>query len=952
MCKKLLFLILAAGFCLISSAHAATIIWVSDNKTPAAGVAADQGWVDLLSGQGYTVDLSFRSQQGRTLDATKIAALNAADLIIVSRDTSSGDYDDGTEPSQWNSITTPILMQVPHIARSAHWKWLNTTATNDSLPPAMVAVEPGHYVFKGVALDASNQVSVFTEAGSFASTTAAGNGKLIARRADNDQVWIVEWQAGQEFYAGSGQTAAGPRMLFSSGTNSGVDGRYNLTAEGQKIFLNAVRYMLGERDDPGKAVEPNPADGQTDVPRDVTLRWTPGKYAPTVNGHIVYLSENFNAVNDGIGGVRQSASSFAPPQRLNLETTYYWRVDEVNAPPSSAVHQGDVWSFTTEPVAYSIAVGSVTATASSSDTSKGPENTVNGSGLDATGMLHGDVGNTMWLSDRTAVQPTWIEFAFDKVYRLHEMWVWNSNESLEPAIGLGLKDVTIEYSADGTAYVALGTTHEFAQGPGAPGYAHNTTVDLSGVTAKYIRLTANSNWGGFLSQYGLSEVRFFYIPVNAREPNPESGATDVDVDGILGWRAGREAARHDVYVGADPNALTLAGTATESAFDTASLGLALEQSYYWRVDEVNEAEIPAMWQGDLWTFSTPEFLVVDDFESYNDVPDGEPGSNLVYVTWLDGYANPTTNGSTIGYAVPFEPTMETGQVHGGEQSVPLTYDNSVASVSEVTVNPGALAIGGDWTTGVPQTLVLWFHGSSANAVTERMYVKVNGVKVVYPGAAANIARARWNQWNIDLAALNTNLGNVTQLSIGFERTGATGGTGTVLIDDIRLYKSAPEIVVPSEEIWIEAEATASITAPMKVYDSPAASAGRYIGTDESDGDSTGNPPATGIATYTFTVAGGTYKVSGRINIPNANNSFWVRIQGATTPAETELHSSGWVRWNDPPAVTNWFWNDVFSDDDDQDATVLFTMPAGTYTLEIARREAGAMLDALVISKVD
>jgi len=61
MCKKLLFLILAAGFCLISSAHAATIIWVSDNKTPAAGVAADQGWVDLLSAQAYTVDLSFRN---------------------------------------------------------------------------------------------------------------------------------------------------------------------------------------------------------------------------------------------------------------------------------------------------------------------------------------------------------------------------------------------------------------------------------------------------------------------------------------------------------------------------------------------------------------------------------------------------------------------------------------------------------------------------------------------------------------------------------------------------------------------------------------------------------------------------------------------------------------------------------------------------------------------------
>jgi hypothetical protein len=59
-----------------------------------------------------------------------------------------------------------------------------------------------------------------------------------------------------------------------------------------------------------------------------------------------------------------------------------------------------------------------------------------------------------------------------------------------------------------------------------------------------------------------------------------------------------------------------------------------------------------------------------------------------------------------------------------------------------------------------------------------------------------------------------------------------------------------------------------------------------------------------------------------------------------------------VRWNDPPDAANWFWNDVFSDDDDQDATVLFTMPAGTYTLEIAYRETGAMLDAILISRID
>ncbi|MHC4489974.1 MAG: hypothetical protein ACYSW7_12525, partial [Planctomycetota bacterium] len=159
---------------------------------------------------------------------------------------------------------------------------------------------------------------------------------------------------------------------------------------------------------------------------------------------------------------------------------------------------------------------------------------------------------------------------------------------MEPALGLGFKDVKIEYSANGTDYTTLGTTHEFARAPGVPDYAHNTTVDMGGVGAKYVRLTANSNWGGILNQYGLSEVRFFYIPVHAREPNPDSGAADVDVDVTLSFRAGREAAKHDVYLSDDEQAVA-DGTApvttvTETTYGPLSLDLG--KSYYWRVDEV------------------------------------------------------------------------------------------------------------------------------------------------------------------------------------------------------------------------------------------------------------------------------------------------------------------------------------------------------------------------------
>ena len=542
----------------------------------------------------------------------------------------------------------------------------------------------------------------------------------------------------------------------------------------------------------GIAEGPNPEDQATDVPRDVVLTWEPGEFADL---HDVYFGTSFDDVNDaavsvdltGVYRGRQSDSSYAVGERLDLDETYYWRIDEVNATPDNTVFKGNVWQFEAEPVAYAIENATVTASSVNRD-DEGPENTINGSGLDDSDR-HSSESTAMWLGSGTDPNPTWIQYEFDTVRKLHQMLVWNYNSSVEPLVGFGIREATIEYSVDGADWLVLGTAHEFAKGPGQPGYASNTTVDLEGVAAKHVRITANSNWGGILKQYGLSEVRFSSIPVLAREPSPDSGATDTSADAVLGFRAGREAAAHDVYLSTDEQAV-IDGTAPVVTVTEPSYAPSLDLAaiYYWRVDEVNDAETPAIWQGDPWNFTTQEYLVVDDFESYNDTPAGEEGSNLVYTAWVDGFDNPSANGSTMGYVAGA--SLDSDNVHGGGKSVPLAYNNTTAALSEVTRTFAAQ----DWTAHGVQTLSLWFLGNGAN-VPGQLYAKVNGVRVDYDGDAGNLALAGWQSWNIGLTEINADLSNVTSLTIGIQGPGATG---TLLLDDISLYAKARELITPTQ----------------------------------------------------------------------------------------------------------------------------------------------------------
>ena len=271
--------------------------------------------------------------------------------------------------------------------------------------------------------------------------------------------------------------------------------------------------------------------------------------------------------------------------------------------------------------------------------------------------------------------------------------------------------------------------------------------------------------------------------------NPANGATDVNQELILEWIAAEDAASHDVYLGTDKEAVRIADKGSPEYKGTMNLGsemydagsLEWDTTYYWRVDAV-KADGSAQ-KGLIWSFTTANFLVVDDFESYNDLDEDEPDSNRIYLAWIDGLEDPA-NGSIVGYENP--PFAEQKIVHGGSQSMPLAYDNSVG-YSEATLTLTDLR---DWTVNNIGVLTIWFKGASANAA-ELMYVSLNGSAGVDNDNPAAAQAADWTQWNIPLQAFadqGVNLANITSITLGLRSV--TGGIGTLYFDDIRLNPPA------------------------------------------------------------------------------------------------------------------------------------------------------------------
>jgi hypothetical protein len=487
------------------------------------------------------------------------------------------------------------------------------------------------------------------------------------------------------------------------------------------------------------ASNPIPADGAVLKDKWATLQWTPG---PRAVSHDVYFGSNLDEVDAGTGEAfrgKQFAPNFVVgfpgfpyPEGLVPGTTYYWRIDEVNDADPGSPWRGHIWSFTIAPV-----------TAFGPDPADGAE-----------------------------------------AVKLDAKLTWTP--------GFGAKLHYVYFGSD------FNTVNSAAGGPPTGLTTFTPPGPLAAAKVYYWRV---DEFEGPATHKG--DVWSFSTLGAVGSPKPPYGAVNVNHAQILKWVAGDDAASHQVYFGTDKNAVRSAGTGSPEYKGPKALGeesydpglLEWETPYYWRIDEVNAVNPNSPWKGNVWSFTTANFFVVDDFESYNDIDPPNPASDRIFEAWADGFANPTTNGALVGNNLP--PYAEQTIVHSGGQSMPYSYDADL-KYAEATMT---LTYPRDWTARGVDTLAIWFKGDWIN-VPVPMYVAIanstGAPAVVYHDDADITKKDVWLEWRIPLqrfADKGVNLADVNTIAIGFgdKANPKAGGSGTMYFDDIRLYppKNAP-----------------------------------------------------------------------------------------------------------------------------------------------------------------
>jgi hypothetical protein len=220
-----------------------------------------------------------------------------------------------------------------------------------------------------------NQDWAFKASGPYARLTTPG---VLDYNAQKTVLKVGEWQhVAVTFTPGAG--VAGVAVFYLDGVetdrinSAATNGGYNTaaatagpSANGGPVLLGnnqwtTTQFYFGRYDDVRlynhiltaaevkalavrvKAYKPNPADKATAVSQ-ALFQWQPGTSAVF---HNVYVGKTPDLTAANLGGANLPFTMYFHVAGLEPGTTYYWRVDEVDA--AGVVTTGDVWSLTTTP---------------------------------------------------------------------------------------------------------------------------------------------------------------------------------------------------------------------------------------------------------------------------------------------------------------------------------------------------------------------------------------------------------------------------------------------------------------------------------------------------------------------------------------------------------------------------------------------------------------------------
>jgi hypothetical protein len=553
------------------------------------------------------------------------------------------------------------------------------------------------------------------------------NGTVQAILADGSLGPALTLTAGGAPYASTGVDVNGQTAYgYVLTTDVPVQG-IRITAEGHDtLSLSALTAM------PDIATRPDPADGSIHEDTWVNLSWSPGKSAVS---HDVYLGDDFSAVEE--------ATRDSEEFRGNRTLTFY-----VAGFPGAAYPDGLVPGTT-----YYWRIDEI-------------------NDADPNSPWKGDIWSFS-IPSNTAYNPDPADGA---------EFVGPDNVILSWTPGFGAKLHT----------VFLGDDYDEVRNATVGMPAGNPVYRPGPLEREKVYYWRVDEFDGFATYPG--DIWGFSTTGAAGTLQPTNNAVDVEHSPILTWMPAENAASHQVYFGTDKEAVKNATTASPEYKGSKAQGsdsydpgkLDWYTSYYWRVDAVYAANTV---KGLVWSFTTADFLVVDDFESYTD---DDTAGQAIWQTWVDGFGL-ADNGAQVGYLLP--PYTEQTIIHGGVQSMPLLYVNEAG----VTNSEASLTLTSprDWTAEGVGELSLWFRGGSSNAA-EPLYAAVSNAAgapavVAHSGPAAATAGV-WIEWRIPLQAFadqGINLTNVNKIAIGLgSKSGmaAAGGSGTMYIDDIRLYR--------------------------------------------------------------------------------------------------------------------------------------------------------------------